>query len=209
MKHVVLIGDSILDNRAYTRLAPDVRLTLSNQLPSDWKVTLLARDGSRTPEVLTQVTRVPDGATHAIVSSGGNDIIALIGVLGESGSVGATLDRLAQIRQRFRQDYDALLSAVAERVPTVAVCTIYDPIFDDLKLRGRIGAMLALFNDIILHSAAVRGWAVLDLRLVCCEPSDFAKNIEPSADGGAKIAAAIIRYLCSGDPRQCASTIWK
>ncbi|RLM52801.1 SGNH/GDSL hydrolase family protein, partial [Halobellus sp. Atlit-31R] len=54
-------------------------------------------------------------------------------------------------------------------------------------------AALAPFNDVILREAVLRHLPVLDLRLVCAQASDFASvsPIEPSAQGGGKIAAAI------------------
>jgi hypothetical protein len=36
---------------------------------------------------------------------------------------------------------------------------------------------------------------VIDLRLVCTEPADYANPIEPSSRGGEKIARAIIGAL--------------
>ena len=40
---------------------------------------------------------------------------------------------------------------------------------------------------------------MLDLRLICDEDADFANPIEPSAQGGEKIAAAIARLLAEYD----------
>jgi hypothetical protein len=39
--HVVLLGDSIVDNVAYTRGAPDVLTHLRSLLPGGWRATLL------------------------------------------------------------------------------------------------------------------------------------------------------------------------
>jgi hypothetical protein len=36
---------------------------------------------------------------------------------------------------------------------------------------------------------------VIDLRLVCTEPADYANPIEPSSGGGEKIARAIVTAL--------------
>jgi hypothetical protein len=48
-----------------------------------------------------------------------------------------------------------------------------------------------VLNDCITSEALARGLPLLDLRLVCAEDADYANAIEPSARGGAKIAAAI------------------
>ena len=50
---------------------------------------------------------------------------------------------------------------------------------------------LAVFNDVVVRTAAAHGLDVIDLRAVCDQPQDYANPIEPSAIGGAKIARAI------------------
>ena len=81
-------------------------------------------------------------------------------------------------------------AAVVHGLPIV-VCTIYDPRFGD-RLRQRLAlAGLALFNDVIIREAFARRLPLLDLRLVCSEDAEFANPIEPSVQGGRKIAAAV------------------
>lgn len=55
--------------------------------------------------------------------------------------------------------------------------------------------VLMMFNDVILRTAAEHGMAVIELRAVCHQPSDYANAIEPSGEGGAKIARAIAHAL--------------
>jgi hypothetical protein len=50
---------------------------------------------------------------------------------------------------------------------------------------------LGILNDRIIQVASHRRLDVLDLRAVCTEESDFVCQIEPSAQGAAKIAMAI------------------
>ena len=54
-----------------------------------------------------------------------------------------------------------------------------------------IKAALAFFNDCITRAAFSRGAALVDLRLICDDDGDYANSIEPSAQGGSKIARAI------------------
>jgi len=62
-----------------------------------------------------------------------------------------------------------------------------------------------MFNDVVLRTAVRLGLDVIDLRLVCTEPDDFANAIEPSGQGGRKIAEAIARALgTAGAPRRAA-----
>jgi hypothetical protein len=86
-------------------------------------------------------------------------------------------------------------------VPT-AVCTIYDGQFPDPKRQRLLATALTLFNDVITREAFALSLAVLDLRLVCSEATDYANPIEPSIQGGAKIAQAIKAFVTSGLERK-------
>jgi hypothetical protein len=58
-------------------------------------------------------------------------------------------------------------------------------------------AALAPFNDVILREAAERNLPVLDLRQVRADARDYATSspIEPSTQGGRKIAAVITELM--------------
>ena len=44
--HVVVVGDSILDNRTYTGPEPETAECLRRMLGTGWTIELLARDGT-------------------------------------------------------------------------------------------------------------------------------------------------------------------
>src|SRR3712207_7657631 len=46
MPHVVLLGDSIFDNKSYVGGGPDVIAQVRDDLPPGWKATLCAVDGA-------------------------------------------------------------------------------------------------------------------------------------------------------------------
>jgi hypothetical protein len=107
--------------------------------------------------------------------------------------------KLSTIAAEFRAEYVSMLDALAATGLPVAVCTIYDPRFPN-SLRRELGrTALAVINDGILREAAARGLPVIDLRLVCNSDADFANPIEPSVQGGAKIAAAVNGLVESHD----------
>src|SRR5688572_1030904 len=96
MAHVVLLGDSILDNARYVPGGPSVIEHLRRALPRGWQGTLLAIDGSVASDVAAQVERLPSDATHLVVSAGGNDALGHSAmILRESAaSFAEVLDRL-------------------------------------------------------------------------------------------------------------------
>ena len=197
--HVVLLGDSIFDNGAYVGGAPDVVRQLRGELPARWKASLLAVDGAVTASVARQLGGLPPDASLLVVSVGGNDALGESYLLQQpAGAVGDAIMQLAEAQSRFAEGYIAMLDAVlAKRLPT-ALCTIYDAAFP--RPEGRvITAALSLFNDVITRAAFSNGLPLIDLRLICSEPADYANPIEPSEQGGAKIAAAIARLAALAD----------
>lgn len=209
MNHLVLLGDSIFDNAAYVSGGPDVVAQLRAVLPRDGRATLLARDGAVTEGVREQAARVPPDATHLVVSVGGNDALGQAGVLDQgASSVAEALDRVASIRGRFHAVYAAMLDAVLARGLPVAVCTIYDARFGDARRQRIVVTALAAFNDAITREAFRRGLPVVDLRLICDEDGDYANPIEPSVQGGGKIARAIASMVATHSFVQGRSTVF-
>jgi hypothetical protein len=204
MGHLVLLGDSILDNAAYVGGAPDVVRQLRDKLPMRWDATLLAADGSVTRGLIGQLARLPRDASHLVISAGGNDALGASHLLNQSvASVAEALSLLETAQRRFASDYQAAIRAVMETGLPAACCTIYDtpPSGRDHRL---IRTALALFNDEISRTAFAAGAALIDLRLICSEDEDYANAIEPSARGGEKIAKAIAHWAASerqGQPR--------
>ncbi|MFD1212108.1 SGNH/GDSL hydrolase family protein [Arthrobacter sp. GCM10027362] len=193
--HVVLLGDSIFDNKAYVHGSPDVVAQLRDELPPGWKATLLAVDGDTTSGVVRQLRSLPRDATHLVVSAGGNDALGFAYLLQERvGSVAEALSILGHAQDQFVAGYASMIGAVSATGLPTAVCTIYDtpPSEPDYKV---IKTAAALFNDHITRAAFARGIWLIDLRLICDEDGDYATPIEPSAQGGRKIAQAIAALL--------------
>ena len=118
------------------------------------------------------------------------------------------LDKLAKIKAAFRKSYAAMLDGVlARRLPT-AICTIYEAHYPDLTTRAIAATGLSVFNDAILREAFARALPVIDLRLIINDDADYANDIEPSVEGGAKIARAIATLLTTADFKQRRSVIY-
>lgn len=198
MSHLVLLGDSIFDNQRYVPGEPDVVRQVQAALPSGWTATLRAVDGATTGSLANQIARLPGDATHLVVSMGGNDAIGASHILYAGvRQVAEGVARLAEAQARFAASYhQALERVLAAGLPT-AICTIYDT----PRTRGEqpvIQTALCIFNDVISRAAFSRGLPLIDLRLILDEDSDYANPIEPSAQGGRKMAAAIARLIGSG-----------
>jgi hypothetical protein len=196
MKHIVLLGDSVFDNKAYVNGGLDVIAQVRRQIPAEWKASLRAVDGSVVENVREQVLDLPDDATHLIVSVGGNDAILNAGILQQKvASSAEVLNKLADIAGEFEYRYREMLQSVLSLKKPTAVCTIYYPRIPEPFTQKIAVAALATFNDVIIRHAFLACVPLIDLRLVCDEDSDYANEIEPSEKGGGKIANAIARLV--------------
>jgi lysophospholipase L1-like esterase len=193
MTHVVLLGDSIFDNGSYVRRRePDVVAQVQAKLPAGSRATLCAVDGAVTSGVERQLARIPADATHLVVSVGGNDALRSSGLLREQArSVAEVITKFALVQDEFARNYRTMLHAVLKRRLPTALCTIYDARFPDPQEQRLVVTALSIFNDVITREAFTRRLHLIDLRLICNEPDDYANPIEPSAKGGDKIAGAI------------------
>ncbi|HTN04367.1 MAG TPA: hypothetical protein VL132_20925, partial [Planctomycetaceae bacterium] len=86
MDHIVLLGDSIFDNAAYVPAGEPVIEQLRARLPPESRASLLASDGAVVPSVLRQLEKLPNDATHLVVSAGGNDALEQSYILRSEGT---------------------------------------------------------------------------------------------------------------------------
>jgi hypothetical protein len=206
--HLALLGDSILDNGAYTSGGPDVVSQLTSMLPAGWRASLLAVDGAMMGGLAHQLYGLPVDVSHVVVSIGGNDVLQSLDVL--RLKVKYSLEAFLSLGKRtagFERGYRAAIDQVLRLGLWTTVCTIYDG-----NLTGEEGAAsrvaLTAFNDVILRVAFEWRLPVIDLRLVCTEPADYANPIEPSSRGGEKIARAIVRSLGLATPTADPSRVY-
>jgi lysophospholipase L1-like esterase len=195
--NVVLLGDSILDNRPYTAPEPDTAAHLQARLGEDWSVDLVARDGATMRDMPRQLELAPGRSATAVLSIGGNDLLGHVGLLTRPSSAGAAsvLEEILAIADDFGGRYENIARAVAARFERTVVCTIYEVQLEPPNMARLARVPLGVMNDRIIRTAARLGLDVLELREVCAEPSDFVLQIEPSSSGAAKIAAAIAAVL--------------
>lgn len=205
--HIVLLGDSIFDNAKYVPDGLPVIEHLRQIIPPNWQATLVAVDGDETPDVFGQTKRIPETATHLIVSVGGNDAIGYLPMFADRvNTIGEALLHLGKMRNTFCEQYRQMLRHVMNFNLPVAVCTIHTSI-PDLGVGEKTA--LALFNEVILQEAFMANVPVIDLRLICNEDVDYSEvsPIEPSHAGGQKIAQAIYSLLRTHDFDSCNITV--
>jgi lysophospholipase L1-like esterase len=200
--NIALLGDSTLDNRAYTAGGPDVRAHLERLLAGSGHATLLAVDGAMIADVRGQLERLRDAApadrpfSHLVLSVGGNDLLAEVDVLGQAAeSVAQALVLVRERSEDFGRRYRSLLDEVLQVALPTVVCTVYNGAFPDPVESAAIETAMRVFDHEILAAAADRDVPVVDLRRVCDDADDYWNPIEPNERGGAKIAAALLEGI--------------
>jgi hypothetical protein len=197
--HLVLLGDSILDNSPYTRPEPDTTAHLRALLGSEWFVERLAQDGATMSDLPFQLEELKPNPSVAVLSIGGNDATEHIGILERRATSAAEIfGELLTIADAFESRYEAAARSVAGRARYTLLCTIYDVQLEPPALARLARVPLAILNDRILRIGSRLGLDVLELRSVCTDPADFVKQIEPSPQGAAKIARAIAAIVKGG-----------
>jgi lysophospholipase L1-like esterase len=192
--HLVLLGDSIFDNASYVPAGHAVINHLRDAMPAGGVATLGAVDGAVVDDVHAQLKRIPSTATHLFLSAGGNDALGYYGMLEErAASMAAALTRLADIQEQFEKRYTKLVAALGKLDLPLTVCTIYNGRILEPVVQRLARTALIVFNDVITRTAIAEEANLIELRQLCNEKADYANDIEPSSQGGRKIAGAIAR----------------
>ena len=108
MTHIALLGDFIIDNKAYVGRGPDVTEQVRKLVPDEWKVTRLAIDGAVTSIIFSQLEDLPTDTTHIVISVGGND------ALGEADVLDAPAHSVAEVLQQLARNTGPLSGGLRE-----------------------------------------------------------------------------------------------
>jgi len=208
--HITLLGDSILDNKAYTRQERCVTEHLRSKLQScSCTVTNCAEDGAVMDDVCLQLGRIPDSSTVLVLSAGGNDALKQLQSLESEPRIGNLCSKIGWIRQEFRSRYAEMLHSILQKDLPLVACTVYYPRFQSRKGLGgyswwealvlQIISCIGVFfiNLVIKAECRRQGLPIIDLARVFNHAQDYANPIEPSVFGGDKISNNIIHVLNS------------
>lgn len=204
--HVVLLGDSTLDNGRYLNFALG-ELSVERQftkrcLEEGWHMTILAQDGSVLEDVLArQLPLIPDCATHIVISISGNDLLGLLNEMvvanfSPASVYRAIINGLAEVSERYRH----LVMALKRFGCHLACCTVYQPAFNHMFFKSLASVSLGLHNSRIKQMTEDLDASVIDLANLCETKEDFANALELSTRGGAKLVENVSRFVNDHPP---------
>jgi len=203
LKHVVLLGDSIIDNDPYV-LSEEKSVLQHLKGLSHHEYIQLALDGDTTQDVLDKQLQVATlkQATNYVLSIGGNDLLQNLHQLYktdfESLNEGLTYLQI-NIFKQIEIRYEAIVKEISSYRTNLLLLTVYE---GDLGRTDEFSGVLdsskimaSAFNDIVYKTAKKYGADILELRNIFTSSEDYANPIEPSHIGGEKLAKAIIKWV--------------
>ena len=167
----------------------------------DWSIEKRAIDGSVIEDVINlQLGNLKKDSPVAL-SAGGNNLLKSFGIVQDDAKMtfNQVMKTLKPVIEKFENDYENLLN----KIQSPALCfTIYNPAFhhyDETEFMSpyqeACEVTVNIFNDIIQRLILKKGFEVLELRALFTEKNDYANSIEPSHQGGEKIAKFITNWL--------------
>lgn len=228
-KKIILLGDSIIDNKSYV-LSNELDVTehLEKLFSNDPNVVIEnhAVDG----DTMHQLERdhldsnLLSGATHIVVSIGGNDLLHNISFLQTTSELSKIMGKGAmigkwgakelnpsrnivfeetyfEIIEPFKKQYETIVANLSNHRANLLLCTVYEgdlvdsDEFSDVNNSSK--TMVSIFNDIVYRVANKFNADVLELRDIFTSSDDYANPIEPSHIGGEKLAQSIVQWIRS------------
>ena len=201
-KELVLLGDSIIDNKTYV-LEGELSVLEHIKSKTETPVMQLALDGATTDDVInSQIQAIPFGTSHIVLSIGGNDLLNEIAFLMEDFKYtpNQVLERCQSLIAPIIQKYESIVSQLQTTSrANLLLCTVYEGdlegsvMYDDIAISSR--AMLSLFNDSVYKTHNMFKTGILELRHIFTNKEDYANPIEPSHQGGEKLADKLVGWV--------------
>ena len=203
-EHLALLGDSTIDNGAWTGGGDSVHQQVVALLP---QTTLCAQDGALLSAIPQQAAKAPKKTSHFLVSVGGNDCLSGVNVTSRSvQSVEEGLDAIQAFTASFEEEYARTVEELIEVVghdKHIILCSVYNPCFGPFGVttltQTAANVSVALIADAILRVATRLRLPVIDWRRVMTQVIDFANPIEPSSVGGQKMAQVLVDVVSKHD----------
>jgi hypothetical protein len=187
--NIILLGDSILDNRSYVFPKKSIANIIEER--NQGKTYCYARDGATLSDAYKQIEFIPKEINaYIFLSVGGNNILNHY-----ENCADCFIDENSNEFLNATFDiYKDLVKSITIRCPhnKIYLLDIYYPTDEKYKIYYNI---VSKWNQMLytfaLNNNNVSG--VLQISNVVSKEDDFVSNIEPSLQGGYKIAEKIIQ----------------
>ena len=200
-KKLILLGDSIIDNKTYVQ---DNELSVLEHIQSisNFETQQLALDGATTDHVLeSQLNNISDDVSNLVLSVGGNDLLNEIDFLYENlkYTPNNLLEAVLGLLSPIAANYEAIVKKLSTYRAKILCATVYEgdlvgsDEFDAISHSSK--AMVSLLNDSIFRVCHKYNIQTIELRNIFTKHEDYANPIEPSHLGGMKFAKKIVKWV--------------
>ncbi len=193
IKQIFCVGDSMLNNAHYVGAGESVLDCLQMLGSKNCNYVMLAKDGARLSDVFQQIDTLTASATGSdscmmVVSVGGNDILSEAKPVSQASLVDAETLEYFQIFLKLVKSIHVRF----DRKMQIFVLNLYYP-----GSKKRFHDRIRQWNAWLDEHALTAGYTVIHTDSVMTEADDICYKIEPSPQGGEKIAGLIIANTCS------------
>jgi lysophospholipase L1-like esterase len=190
-KVIILLGDSILKNNHYVSDGKSVEDILSEK--SNKQIFNYATDHSKIDDIYSQLSKLPldlnSQNTSIFLSAGGNDILSYY--VDQENDITNT----SNLSTLF-ETYIKLIKSIQQRLPNanLFLIDIYYPNNDTYR---KYHSIISEWNEMIYkyaNNSSNNITGIVKISSVVTQTEDFSFGIEPSSQGGKKIADSILTY---------------
>lgn len=183
---IVLLGDSILQNEAYGK---SVESFLSEKQKD---VVCFAQDNATIGDIASQVNKLPtktlnNSNTFIFLSAGGNNLLSHYVYQNQDVNNKSILNNMFD-------NYKKLVNSIQDKLPN-AKLILLDIYYPHGQSYHKFHTIIKEWNQMIYDYASKANsniYEVLKISDTVNEKNDFSYGIEPSSQGGDKIASLIV-----------------
>jgi hypothetical protein len=196
--NIVLIGDSILNNSVYVFKNESVPDLINNKMKPNQIFYNFAKDGATIQDCINHLKNVPedkinslDSDTSIIVSAGGNDILNSrdttninVKVLFEK-----YIQLISAVKKTFYKNEKTNENNTENINTSIVALNLYYPFTPSYKM---FYPFIKQWNELLEANQEKHGYQLLKIDRIIVDPDDIIYDVEPSFQGGHKIADAIV-----------------
>lgn len=193
---IVLVGDSIIKNNAYSSNGSGIDDILIERTNNN--TFCYAKDNARIVDIYIQIGEIPielnNAKTTIFISAGGNDILSYYN---ENSNDEETTSFVKMVFSSYKK----LIKNIHTKLPNsqIILLDIYYP--NSIKYK-QYHSIIQEWNEMIYNYATQNNNNITDVIKISnllTKNEDFTLSIEPSSIGGTKIADAILNYYSNTD----------